>query len=114
VLRLAPVTSHVALAAARAALDAHLPDQWRVQSWEGGVLDVVVWASNTGMMQAASEIARSTSFACWPVTSSGRPGAHGEATEPPNGANGANGGHGSSGLTVMDAPPAITSLPESA
>jgi hypothetical protein len=67
VLRLAPVNSHAALAAARTALDVHLPGRWRIAEWDGGVLDVVVQAPPAAAQHAAADIARTTSFACWPL-----------------------------------------------
>jgi hypothetical protein len=65
VLHLAPVTSHAGLAAARAALDMHLPGPWRVLSWEGGVLAVEVEVQPAQAHKAAGDVADATDFACW-------------------------------------------------
>jgi signal transduction histidine kinase len=67
-LRLAPVASHEALAAARTALERRLAGGWRLQTWQDGVLAVEASLSPAELRAAAADIAAGTGLACWVAT----------------------------------------------
>lgn len=65
VLRLAPVPTHAALAAAADALDRELAGRWQPHHWLGGVLDVTIAAGAPELERVAAQLSRATGFACW-------------------------------------------------
>ncbi len=64
-LRLAPVPTHAALAAAADALDRELTGRWQPRRWSAGVLDVAVDAAAPEIERVAAQLSRATAFACW-------------------------------------------------
>ncbi len=64
-LRLAPVPTHAALAAAADALDRELAGRWQPRRWSAGVLDVAVDGGAPEIERVAAQLSRATAFACW-------------------------------------------------